>query len=42
MIATIAQKVFIKYVFKDATDEDKGAAAKREKKLAKLRAKGAK
>lgn len=42
MIATIAQKVFIKYVFKDATDEDKSAAAKREKKLAKLRAKGAK
>ena len=34
MIATIAQKVFIKYVFKDATDEDKSAAAKREKKLA--------
>ena len=42
MIATVAQKVFIKYVFKDATDEDKSAAAKREKKLAKLRAKGAK
>lgn len=41
-VATIAQKLFFKYVFKDATDEDKGAAARREKKLAKLRAKGAK
>ena len=37
--ATILQKLFFKYVFKDAEDEDKGAAARREKKLAKLRAK---
>lgn len=36
-VATILQKLFFKYVFKDAEDEDKGAAAKREKKLAKLR-----
>lgn len=35
--ATILQKLFFKYVFKDAEDEDKGAAAKREKKLAKSR-----
>lgn len=36
-VATILQKLFFKYVFKDAEDEDKGAAAKREKKLAKSR-----
>ena len=40
-IVTILQKLFFKYVFKNAEDEDKGAAAKREKKLAKLRAKEA-
>lgn len=34
-VATILQKLFFKYVFKDAEDEDKGAAARREKKLAK-------
>lgn len=39
--ATILQKLFFKYVFRNAEDEDKGAAAKREKKLAKLRAKEA-
>lgn len=36
-VATILQKLFFKYVFKDAEDEDKGAAARREKKLAKSR-----
>ncbi|MDE7478345.1 MAG: sugar ABC transporter permease [Lachnospiraceae bacterium] len=36
-VATILQKLFFKYVFKDAEDEDKGSAARREKKLAKLR-----
>lgn len=36
-VVTILQKLFFKYVFKDAEDEDKGAAAKREKKLAKSR-----
>ena len=40
-IVTILQKLFFKYVFRNAEDEDKGAAAKREKKLAKLRAKEA-
>ena len=35
--ATILQKLFFKYVFKDAEDEDKGSAARREKKLAKLK-----
>ena len=39
--ATILQKLFFKYVFRNAEDEDFGAAAKREKKLAKLRAKEA-
>lgn len=39
--ATILQKLFFKYVFRNAEDEDKGAAEKREKKLAKLRAKEA-
>ncbi len=37
-VATILQKLFFKYVFKNAEDEDKNAAAKREKKLAKLAA----
>ncbi|MDE6220785.1 MAG: sugar ABC transporter permease [Lachnospiraceae bacterium] len=37
--ATILQQLFFKYVFRNAEDEDKSAAAKREKKLAKLRAK---
>lgn len=40
-VATILQKLFFKYVFRNAEDEDKGAAAKRERKLAKLRAKEA-
>ena len=35
--ATILQKLFFKYVFKNAEDEDKGASARREKKLAKGR-----
>lgn len=39
--ATILQKLFFKYVFRNAEDEDKGAAAKREKKIAKMNAKGA-
>lgn len=38
---TILQKLFFKYVFKSAEDEDKNAAAKREKKLAKLAARKA-
>lgn len=36
-IATILQKVFFKYVFKNAEDEDINAAVRREKKLAKYR-----
>jgi len=36
---TILQKIFFKYVFKNAEDEDPRAGAKREKKLAKLAAK---
>lgn len=39
LIVTIAQKLFFKYVFKNAEDEDINAAVKREKKLAKLAAK---
>lgn len=38
---TILQKLFFKYIFKSAEDEDKNAAAKREKKLAKLAARKA-
>lgn len=34
--ATILQKVFFKYIFKSAEDEDLNATAKRDKKLAKL------
>ena len=41
MIVTVLQNLFFKYVFKDAADEDKNAAAKREKKLARIRAKEA-
>ncbi len=40
-IATIIQKLLFKYVFKDATDEDKGAAKRRERALARSRAKEA-
>lgn len=36
--ATILQKLFFKYVFKSGEDEDKGAAARREKKIARLNA----
>ncbi len=36
--ATILQKLFFKYVFKDAEDENKNAGIKREKQLAKYRA----
>lgn len=36
-VATILQKVFFKYVFKNAEDEDINAAVRREKKLAKYR-----
>lgn len=39
LVVTIAQKLFFKYVFKNAEDEDINAAVKREKKLAKLAAK---
>ena len=39
--ATILQKLFFKYVFKDVEDEDTTASKKREEKLAKLRAKEA-
>ena len=35
--ATILQKLFFRYVFKDAEDEDKGASARREKKLSRSR-----
>ena len=41
MIVTILQNLFFKYVFKDAADEDKNAGARREKKLARIRAKEA-
>lgn len=40
-IATILQKLFFKYVFKDAEDEDLNASAKRDKKLAKMAARKA-
>lgn len=40
-IATIAQKLFFKYVFKNAEDEDFNATAKRDKKLARLTARKA-
>lgn len=39
--ATILQKLFFKYVFKGAEDEDLNAAVKRDKKLAKLAARKA-
>lgn len=39
LVVTVAQKLFFKYVFKNAEDEDINAAVKREKKLAKLAAK---
>lgn len=35
LLATLLQKLFFKYVFKDAEDEDKNAAVRREKQLAK-------
>lgn len=38
---TILQKLFFKYIFKSAEDEDRNAAVKREKKLAKLAARKA-
>ncbi len=37
--ATILQKLFFKYVFKSAEDEDKNAGIRRDKKMARLRAK---
>lgn len=40
-VATILQKLFFKYVFKNAEDEDLNATAKRDKKLAKLAARKA-
>lgn len=40
-VATILQKLFFKYVFKGADDEDLNAAVKREKKLAKYAARKA-
>ncbi|MDO4303170.1 MAG: sugar ABC transporter permease [Bacillota bacterium] len=39
--ATIAQKLFFKYVFKNAEDENLNATAKRDKKLAKMAARKA-
>lgn len=39
--ATILQKLFFKYVFKNAEDEDLNAAAKRDRKLAKMAARKA-
>lgn len=41
LLATLLQKLFFKYVFKSAEDEDINAAVKREKKLAKLQARKA-
>lgn len=41
LFATLLQKIFFKYVFKSAEDEDLNAAVKREKKLAKVRARKA-
>ncbi|MBO5056771.1 MAG: sugar ABC transporter permease [Lachnospiraceae bacterium] len=41
LAVTILQKLFFKYVFKNAEDEDKNAAVKREKKLAKIAARKA-
>lgn len=41
LIVTVLQQLFFKYVFKDAEDEDIHAAEKREKKLARIRAKEA-
>ena len=40
-IATILQKLFFKYVFKNAEDEDLNATVKRDKKLAKMAARKA-
>ena len=40
-LATIAQKLFFKYIFRSAEDEDFNATAKRDKKLAKLAARKA-
>jgi len=40
-VATILQKLFFKYVFKNAEDEDLNATARRDKKLAKLAARKA-
>lgn len=40
-VATILQKLFFKYIFKGADDEDLNAAVKREKKLAKYAARKA-
>ncbi len=37
--ATILQKLFFKYVFKSAEDEDKGAGIRRDKRLARLKVK---
>ncbi len=39
MIATLLQKLFFKYVFRSADDEDRYAAQKRERQLARIRAK---
>ena len=41
LVVTVLQQLFFKYVFKDAEDEDIHAAEKREKKLARIRAKEA-
>jgi multiple sugar transport system permease protein len=41
LAVTILQKLFFKYVFKSAEDEDKNAAAKRERKLARYAARKA-
>lgn len=41
LFATLLQKLFFKYAFKNAEDEDINAAVKREKKLAKARARKA-
>ena len=41
LVVTVAQKLFFKYVFKNAEDEDINAAVRREKKLARAAARKA-
>ncbi|MBR5115530.1 MAG: sugar ABC transporter permease, partial [Lachnospiraceae bacterium] len=41
LLATLLQKLFFKYIFRSAEDEDLNATARRDKKLAKLAARQA-